>query len=96
MDLSLDRAIDVRISTRYANEFFDQNMGTQKMHTRIRLKAHGMHSYMLTSEGSMCEVVSGRWEKINTSFESQCHCFVVAFRMKTEQRVQLKLLVQTL
>lgn len=96
MDLSLDRAINVRISTRYGNEFFEQNMGTQETHTRIRLKARGMYSYMLTSEGSIYKGVSGWWEKINTSFESQCHCFIMAFRVNTEQRVQQKLLVQTL
>jgi hypothetical protein len=63
-------------------------VATQEMYTRIRYKAHGIYSYMLASEGSMCEGVTGRWQEINTSFESQCHCFILAFRVNKEQRVQ--------
>jgi hypothetical protein len=40
--------------------------------------------------------VTGRWQAINTSFESQFHCVIVAFIVNTEQRIRQKLLVQTL
>lgn len=75
--------------------FFGQQCSSVGNGTAIYMFERRLH-VLVNRMGVVCPGVTGRRQVDHTSLELWFYCFIVEFRVNTEQRVQHRLLIQFL